>query len=433
MTSLLPNIPRLYTALAEWLACGVVLLPWPKRAWWQLRLFACGVGQLALQLWVGSWPLWLWVPGMLLNVGWMLMTLTWCATASATTRGFAVAKAFVFAEFAASVVWQVYCYTLWHRVANSTAWVPLVMLVGYALLFAGDVWLERRQMATQPVGRRALFAAVLTATIVFAVSNIGFILANTTFALGDSVTIFLFRTLVNLCGLLIFALQADQRQENQLQAELGAINRMFQTQYDQYTAYKESSTVIRRQFHDLKHQMAVILSEDNAAVRARYLSELSAAINTYAATISTGSAVLDTVLSQKNATALGKHIDLTCFADGQALGRMQPMDIASLFGNALDNAIEAVSQLEDPDQRLIEVRVAQKAGFLVITCRNVVKQAPAFRDGIPPTTKANAEQHGFGLKNIAYIVEKYTGQMTLKFEDGWFALKIAIPQSSVAP
>ncbi|WP_203623671.1 MULTISPECIES: ATP-binding protein [unclassified Lacticaseibacillus] len=432
MTTNLPNIPRVYTALAEWLACGLLLLPIQHKPLWILRYLAFGAGQIALQLTVGTWSDTFWIPGMILNVLWMFATLWGCGQAPLTILGLAVAKAFVLAEFVASLAWELYCYLILGRVAHEAAWGTLFMLLVYVLLFAGDYWIEHRHATRnqEPVTRRALVSGLLTATIVFAVSNIGFILANTRYTIGDSVTIFIFRTFINLCGLLIFAIQDDQRQESALQSELGAINRMFQTQYDQYTAYKSSSAVIRRQFHDLKHQMAVILKEDNADLRAQYLADLNTAIDTYSATISTGNGVLDTILSQKNATCIANHIDMTCFADGKALDFMHAMDIASLFGNALDNAIESVGQLANPDKRLIEVRVSRRINLLVITFKNVFEGAAEFKDGLPKTTKKDTAVHGYGLKNIAYITHKYNGQMTISTQDGWFSLKIILPVPS---
>ena len=176
--------------------------------------------------------------------------------------------------------------------------------------------------------------------------------------------------------------------------------------------------------------MAVILKEDNADLRAQYLADLNTAIDTYSATISTGNGVLDTILSQKNATCIANHIDMTCFADGKALTFMHAMDIASLFGNALDNAIESVGQLANPDKRLIEVRVSRRINLLVITFKNVFEGAAEFKDGLPKTTKKDTAVHGYGLKNIAYITHKYNGQMTISTQDGWFSLKIILPVPS---
>lgn len=429
ITTNLPDIPRFYTAIAEWLACFVVLLPLAKKPHWHLNLLLCGLGQVALQLWCGTWPLVLWVPGMLLNVFWMGVTLWLGSEAPLANLGYALAKAFIFAEFSASIAWQLYCIFFWQNNIRASWITAIVMIVAYVILNLGYGWLNRRDSHVEQitVGRSALLSALLTALIVFAVANLGFLLARTQFQLGNATTVFVFRTLVDLCGLLILALQADSQQESRLQDELSAIDRMFQTQYDQYTAYKASSKVIRRQFHDLKHQMAVILQEDNADVRSQYLAELNDAINTYSATISTGNAVLDTVLSQKNATALAQHIDLTCFADGSALAFMDAMDIASLFGNALDNAIESVSKIPDHDRRLIEVRIARKLDLLVLSFKNVSDSAPEFDGDIPKTTKQDTTAHGYGLKNIAYIVRKYNGQMTINVKDGWFMLKVIIP------
>ena len=74
-----------------------------------------------------------------------------------------------------------------------------------------------------------------------------------------------------------------------------------------------------------------------------------------------GNPVLDVILTTKMRTCADRGITLTAVADGKLLEGMSSMDIASLFGNALDNAIEATSKLPDPQQRLIQAR-AVRAG-----------------------------------------------------------------------
>lgn len=151
------------------------------------------------------------------------------------------------------------------------------------------------------------------------------------------------------------------------------------------------------------------------------------AINTYSATISTGNAILDTILTSKNAICIENGITFTCFADGKQLDNMDAMDICSLFGNALDNAIEAVKKIPDKEKRLIELRVAKKALFLVISLRNITFEKLAFENDLPITTKARKDLHGYGLKSIALITEKYQGTMTITMDENWFSLKVIIP------
>ena len=97
-----------------------------------------------------------------------------------------------------------------------------------------------------------------------------------------------------------------------------------------------------------------------------------------------------------------------------------------LFGNALDNAIESVEKLSAVEKRLIHVSVVKQKSFLRIRVENCYEGEIRFSSGLP-TTRKDARYHGYGMKSIQSIVEKYNGSMTVKAQDGWFELRILLP------
>ncbi len=111
---------------------------------------------------------------------------------------------------------------------------------------------------------------------------------------------------------------------------------------------------------------------------------------------------------------------MVSFEDGFFI---EPLDISTIFGNALDNAIEASEKLT-ADRRLITVRSARVRDLLAITVEN---NALPHQTAPGSTTKDDAFLHGIGLPNIRIAAEKYDGQCSLKLEDGRFILKIIIP------
>lgn len=430
INEILPNIPRIYTALAEWLACIVVILPFSKKNYWLFKLVSGGVVQLLLQVLVGTWSLLFWIPGMVINVAWMLFVIYTTVDIRKYDALYFVCKAFILAEFIASLMWQLYYTFILDKYGSNTLVSSLFVAICYIFLFSTFFFVDRRltpENRIRQATKRDIILAILTAVIIFTVSNIGFILSNTAYPLGDTMAIFIFRTLINLCGICILFIQEYQKYESYLHEELSAINNTLQSQYEQYNAYKESSEIIQRQFHDLKHQLEMIRSEKDSKKRERHVEEMTRAINTYSATISTGNAILDTILTSKNAICIENGITFTCFADGQQLDNMDAMDICSLFGNALDNAIEAAKKIPDTEKRLIELRVAKKSMFLVISLRNITFEKLAFENDLPITTKARKDLHGYGLKSIALITEKYQGTMTITMDENWFSLKVILP------
>lgn len=430
LDDLLPNIPRIYTAIAEWLACLIIIAPLEKKKLWLIKFIIGGFGQILFQLIVGTWPLFLWIPGMIINVLWMLFVIFQTSNIPRKSIYYYGGKAFVLAEFNASFSWWMYCILVLEKFGESYIFTFPFMFFMYLCLLVVYYYLDKlltRNKLAHHITKKDILLVSLTTIIIFTMSNIGFLLSNTSYSLGNTLTIFIFRTLINLCGLCILIIQENQKYESFLKEELSLINNMFQSQYEQYSAYKESSQIIQRQFHDLKHQLTVIRSEKDSIKRDAYMEEMTQAINTYSATISTGNAILDTILTSKNSICIENKIRFTCFVDGKHLANFNIMDICSIFGNALDNAIESTKKIQDTNKRIIELRVEKKAKFLVISLKNTSFSQLEFENGFPITTKRNKEYHGYGLKSIALITEKYQGNMTISNQDNWFSLKIVFP------
>ena len=141
----------------------------------------------------------------------------------------------------------------------------------------------------------------------------------------------------------------------------------------------------------------------------------------------TGNEVLDTLLGAKGIECQKEEIELTCVADGSLLEFMDVMDICSIFGNALDNAIECEKKLAEPEKRMIHLHVSSKRNFLIIKIENYYEGKIQFEQELPVTTKEEKEFHGYGLKSLKYTVHRYKGEVDISTEHNWFRLRILIP------
>lgn len=429
---ILPNIPRIYTALAEWLACIFVFLQIPRsdqRPWARLLLVIALPVQITLQFFAGQASLAFWIPGILINIGWMFTVLVLTETMSTKVKVYQCAKAFILAEFWASLAWQLYCYLI-NQTHPSFIITTIFMLACYAVLFAVSFWLDNSHTSIAPITITTIHDAFIATTLsitAFAISNMGFALFNTPFAIGSSTTIFMMRTLVDLCGLIVLKVQEYSRYENYLKRDITAVNNTLQLQYEQYQAYRENSQLVNQRFHDLKHQLDIIESESDNNRRLSYIKRLRQDISQFKADVKTGNPVADTILTRKNSYCIQHHITLSCIADGQLLNGIDTMDLCSLLGNTLDNAIEAVIKIPKYDQRLIDIKIVRKANFVLYSIRNYITNDIQLKDGLPQTTKQDKEQHGYGLKSVKSIVNKYDGSLTMHARDHWFSLRIMIP------
>ncbi|HJB23633.1 ATP-binding protein [Jeotgalibaca ciconiae] len=106
---------------------------------------------------------------------------------------------------------------------------------------------------------------------------------------------------------------------------------------------------------------------------------------------------------------------------------MDIMDLTSLFGNAIDNAIEHVQKIEDKDKRLITLKLTSKGKMAVLRVDNYCIDELDMVGDLPRTSKRDKENHGYGLKSIQYIAKKYNGNTTINLEDNWFTLSVVFP------
>ena len=228
-----------------------------------------------------------------------------------------------------------------------------------------------------------------------------------------------------LCGFTLFSEQKILA-ARQLATEREVERRMAAEREHQYQLSRKNIDAINVKCHDIKHQIRS-LADGGRVTDGRALEDLAAEIAIYDSTVKTGNPALDVILTEKGLVCSGEKITLAVIADGRALECLEPQEIYSLFGNALDNAIEAVRGIGEPERRLVSLNVRRSGTMCVINVENSCDVAPAFRDGLPVTTKADAGSHGFGTRSMRGIVERHDGVLTFGCEDGIFHVDALLP------
>lgn len=204
------------------------------------------------------------------------------------------------------------------------------------------------------------------------------------------------------------------------------IEQMLRDSQQRFGMTREMVERVNRTCHDLKHNLQVLKTIDEAE-RQAYIEEAEANIDRYHQLVHSDNETLNTILAEKSVHCENRGIRLTCAVDGADLDHLSVPDLYALLGNAIDNAVECVDQFEDPEKRLISLTIRGQQGFVSIQTNNYCGTAPELADGLPVTTKADKSAHGFGLKSIRYIAEKYGGAMTVSVEDGIFILQVMLP------
>ena len=202
---------------------------------------------------------------------------------------------------------------------------------------------------------------------------------------------------------------------------------MLRNEQRRFEYDKQIHDAINIKCHDIRHQIAAIRSTSTDDAYRAELKKIGKLVDIYDSTPHSRNAALDLVLAGKMLTCNSLNITITCMADGRRLGFMEDCDVYALFGNILDNAIEAAGQMQDPQQRMITLTVETKGDFLVIECENYFAGELTFEDGLPLTTKADQENHGFGTHSIRLLAEKYDGFFKISSQDDIFTLSILLP------
>ena len=97
----------------------------------------------------------------------------------------------------------------------------------------------------------------------------------------------------------------------------------------------------------------------------------------------------------------------------------------------MDNALEAVRAVEEQQKRVVNLIVRAQGDMVTIQADNYYQGDLTFRDGLPLTTKADASSHGFGMRSIRMLVQKYGGAMTASARDGVFHLNILLRSADI--
>ena len=182
----------------------------------------------------------------------------------------------------------------------------------------------------------------------------------------------------------------------------------------QYQIAKQNMEQVNIKCHDLRHQIR--LFRGAGRIDESVLKEMEQAVDAYDTTVKTGNPALDMLLTEKNQICRSKQIGFTCMADGKGLAYMEPADLYALFGNALENAIEATEQLTDPAQKQIVLTVRPVEGFYSVHLQNYTKEPLRLENGLPVTSKQDRLNHGFGTRSMQLLVEKYGGELTFQQE-----------------
>ncbi|MBR6954084.1 MAG: sensor histidine kinase [Clostridia bacterium] len=227
------------------------------------------------------------------------------------------------------------------------------------------------------------------------------------------------------CLLLLFILMDIFRIRKAERDQL-IMQRMLRQEQEQHAMSKATVEVINRKCHDLRHQIAALRTM-NREQREQSIAELEEAVLIYDRFPKSGNADVDIILAEKSLLAEREKIAIRSVVDGTGFAFMAVEDLYSLLGNALDNAIESTRQEENEARRVITLSAARRGSFFAVHVENPCRREPRFLDGLPVTSKQDRDYHGYGVRSMRYLCEKYGGVITTGWAEEVFSVDMLFP------
>lgn len=170
--------------------------------------------------------------------------------------------------------------------------------------------------------------------------------------------------------------------------------------------------------HDMKHHtnlLKMLLERKELDEAVQYLEKYTDTLytnnknNVYCRNV-----MINYIINAKAQNMEEKKIKFYCDIYGGIEG-VSDVDFNIILGNLLDNAIEACERLKDKKKEIF-LSMYKKAGYLIVSVKNTVEKKP--EDLIQQrTSKADKQDHGFGVRSVSDVTKKYNGHFNIKYED----------------
>lgn len=226
-----------------------------------------------------------------------------------------------------------------------------------------------------------------------------------------------------ICCSLILYIQVSMCLQKRLESEVETLSLLLHQSEERFQQSRENVNLLNLKCHDLKHQIREYA--DGKKIDREYVKDIENIVKIYDSTVSTGNEALDLLLTEKSLSCLKNDVTLSCLADCSSLSFISDSDLYALFGNVIDNATEAVTQISDKSKRNVNLIVKNVNGFTSIEVDNYYSgNIRLGADGMPVTSKEDNGFHGFGLKSVEAIVARYDGDLKISLSDEIFSISI---------
>jgi hypothetical protein len=307
--------------------------------------------------------------------------------------------------------------------------IPLIGL-GAALLFERFKYIKKTSYYPRATTLIILILISMPIIAVFLINIVGIGLIDG-YRYGSAFIIFMLTVFIFLIFYLYDTLSSNY--EAKIKSELQAQEKEYY--YAQCQLMQESVENINAIHHDMKLHLAAardFITNNKSDEAAKYLDGLLGDVEKNIIYSNTKNTAFDSIINYKLKNAGQENIKLDLRLLIPPFLNIEAADIVIIIGNLLDNALDAVSKVEEKFIKL-DIECSRESLFIHIenTFDGVVKYAEeADGKGKQIITKKTGGEHGHGLKNIRKSVEKYNGHFETGHEDNIFIVTVLLYMNS---
>lgn len=428
--------PAEFTAIAQWLVCTVHILNSRihVRGWRAFVLigFALPILLLLNEAHSGQ-PTLIWLVVTACCLASLMIYLRLGIQEKGTMIINHWCNALMQSEFFAALAWLINGILVGEEVLKfpdvsaSQSVMAAVYIIALILLEAIYYRQNRRRDYVRELAPREISVNLTIAFGCYLMSNTSFVLPDSILGIGIGAGILYVRVMADLLGMVALFAFDEFCYAIRLDSDVRVMQGLLERQYEQYQNSKANNEQMRQISHDIKHLIAYIRSASSTQKYEKELRNMEDLVAAYESQYNTGNSVLDVVLGSKKLLCRSNQTTMECYVDAREMTFIDPVHICTIFGNALDNAIEYECRIPEIEKRLIKVNMSTENHFLMIHISNYCEEQVLNSSEDPKTTKSNPEMHGFGIKGIRLTVEQYNGHMNIKQENNWFIVSMLIP------
>ena len=201
---------------------------------------------------------------------------------------------------------------------------------------------------------------------------------------------------------------------------------ILKKQRDEVQNIYQTMRAWRHDYHNHMQSIKAMLEMGKKEELSEYLDNLEKDLDSIDIAIRTGNVGLDAILSSKVSIARKNNIEVNCTAKVPADLKISDVHLCAIVGNLMDNAIEACEKISaGTAPKFIRVYIGLFKSQLYISVTN--STCEKYRKRLSELVTSKLGEHGFGLRRLDKLAEKYDGYVNRKNEPGVFATEVMLP------